>query len=64
LTVEPAGGDSRPHVGCLLCLTIIGIPLGVGAFKMAGAALVPFGKQVVLTRDLRHVPPDAVGPAI
>ena len=29
--------------GVLLCLTIIGIPLGVASFKMAGAALVPFG---------------------
>ena len=36
--------------GVLLCLTIIGIPLGLGAFKMAGAALVPFGRDVV---DLR-----------
>ena len=26
-------------VGCLLCITIIGIPLGVASFKMAGAAL-------------------------
>jgi uncharacterized membrane protein YccF (DUF307 family) len=33
--------------GCLLCLTIIGIPLGVADFKMAGAALVPFGRKVV-----------------
>jgi uncharacterized membrane protein YccF (DUF307 family) len=33
--------------GILLCLTIIGIPLGVASFKMAGAALVPFGKEVV-----------------
>jgi uncharacterized membrane protein YccF (DUF307 family) len=39
-------------VGILLCITIIGIPLGVGAFKMAGAALVPFGKQVVNLSDL------------
>lgn len=39
-------------VGCLLCLTIVGIPLGVGAFKMAGAALVPFGKEIVDTRQL------------
>lgn len=36
--------------GILLCLTIIGIPLGVGSFKMAGAALVPVGKEVVRTR--------------
>ena len=39
-------------VGILLCTTIIGIPLGVGAFKMAGAALVPFGKEVVRLTDL------------
>jgi uncharacterized membrane protein YccF (DUF307 family) len=39
-------------VGIILCITIIGIPLGVGAFKMAGAALVPFGKEVVRLTDL------------
>src|SRR6476661_7975826 len=39
--------------GCLLCLTIIGIPLGIASFKMADAALVPFGKQIVRTKDLR-----------
>lgn len=33
--------------GLLLCLTIVGIPLGVASFKMAGLALAPFGKQVV-----------------
>ncbi|HET6173133.1 MAG TPA: YccF domain-containing protein [Gaiellales bacterium] len=33
--------------GVALCLTIIGIPLGIADFKMAGAALVPFGKEVV-----------------
>ena len=31
----------------LLCLTIIGIPLGIGNFKMAAAALTPFGREVV-----------------
>jgi uncharacterized membrane protein YccF (DUF307 family) len=39
-------------VGIVLCITIIGIPLGIGAFKMAGAALVPFGRRVVRTSDL------------
>jgi uncharacterized membrane protein YccF (DUF307 family) len=38
--------------GVALCLTIIGIPLGVADFKMAGAALVPFGRQVVNAREL------------
>ncbi len=38
--------------GVLLCLTIIGIPLGIADFKMAGAALVPFGRTVVRAREL------------
>jgi uncharacterized membrane protein YccF (DUF307 family) len=33
--------------GVALCLTIIGIPLGIASFKMAGAALVPFGREVI-----------------
>ena len=33
--------------GVALCLTIIGIPLGVASFKMAGAALVPFGREII-----------------
>ena len=46
--------------GILLCVTIIGIPLGVADFKMAGAALVPFGKEIVRTTDLAQPPPDAI----
>jgi uncharacterized membrane protein YccF (DUF307 family) len=46
--------------GILLCITIIGIPLGVASFKMAGAALVPFGKRVVRTSELRQQPSDAI----
>ena len=33
--------------GIVLCLTVIGIPLGVANFKLALLALVPFGKTVV-----------------
>jgi uncharacterized membrane protein YccF (DUF307 family) len=33
--------------GILLCLTIIGLPLGVANLKMIGLALLPFGKDVV-----------------
>jgi uncharacterized membrane protein YccF (DUF307 family) len=33
--------------GVLLCITIIGIPLGLASFKMAVLALTPFGKVVV-----------------
>lgn len=47
-------------VGILLCITILGIPLGVGAFKMAGAALVPFGKEVVRLSDLSSPAEDAI----
>jgi uncharacterized membrane protein YccF (DUF307 family) len=46
--------------GVLLCLTIIGIPLGVADFKMAGAALVPFGKEIVSTAELGQLPPGAI----
>ena len=46
--------------GILLCITIIGIPLGVADFKMAGAALVPFGKEIVRTTDLAQPPAGAI----
>ena len=46
--------------GCVLCLTIIGIPLGLASFKMAGAALVPFGKEIVSLRGLSQPPAGAV----
>ena len=38
--------------GVALCLTIIGIPLGIADFKMAGAALVPFGRTIVPAGEL------------
>ena len=34
--------------GILLCITIIGIPFGIQAFKLASLALWPFGKTIVL----------------
>jgi uncharacterized membrane protein YccF (DUF307 family) len=33
--------------GVLLCLTIIGIPLGLGNFKLIPLNLFPFGKVIV-----------------
>jgi uncharacterized membrane protein YccF (DUF307 family) len=36
--------------GLLLCLTIIGIPFAVQAFKLAGFSLWPFGRRVVAGR--------------
>ncbi len=32
--------------GILLCLTIVGLPFGLQAFKLAGLALTPFGKDI------------------
>ena len=36
-------------LGCLLCVTIIGIPWGRQYFKIAKVALMPFGAQVIRT---------------
>jgi uncharacterized membrane protein YccF (DUF307 family) len=33
--------------GVLLCITIIGIPLGLGSFKMIPISLWPFGREIV-----------------
>jgi uncharacterized membrane protein YccF (DUF307 family) len=33
--------------GCILCITIVGIPLGLQHFKMIVPALLPFGKAIV-----------------
>lgn len=33
--------------GCLLCITIVGIPFGLQHFKLAKLALMPFGAEVV-----------------
>ncbi len=33
--------------GCLLCITIVGIPFGKQFFKIARVALMPFGAKVV-----------------
>jgi uncharacterized membrane protein YccF (DUF307 family) len=39
--------------GIVLCLTIIGIPLGIADFKLAAAAIAPLGKDIVATDDPR-----------
>lgn len=36
--------------GILLCLTIIGIPLGIADFKLVPISLMPLGKDIVSTR--------------
>jgi uncharacterized membrane protein YccF (DUF307 family) len=41
--------------GVVLCLTIIGIPLGLGNFKLIPVALAPMGKEIVPVDDARAV---------
>ncbi|MGC5168966.1 YccF domain-containing protein [Luteimicrobium sp. DT211] len=40
--------------GIALCITIIGIPFGIANFKMVPISLVPLGKDIVRTDDLRR----------
>ena len=41
--------------GILLCLTIIGIPLGLGNFKLIPVSIAPLGKEIVSADDPRAV---------
>jgi uncharacterized membrane protein YccF (DUF307 family) len=36
--------------GIALCLTIIGIPLGIASFKMIPISLTPLGREIVDSR--------------
>jgi len=36
--------------GLALCLTVIGIPMGIANFKLIPVALLPLGKQIVPSR--------------
>ena len=33
--------------GCLWCITVVGIPVGIQCFKFASLSFFPFGKEVV-----------------
>ena len=37
--------------GCLWCITVIGIPVGVQCFKLASISLNPFGKEIVYEKN-------------
>ena len=41
--------------GCLWCITIIGIPVGVQCFKIASLSFFPFGKDVEYGGDSMSV---------
>ena len=34
-------------VGAILCATLVGIPLGIKCFKLAGLSFTPFGAMIV-----------------
>lgn len=40
-------GISWVLAGCLWCITIVGIPVGMQCFKFASLSFFPFGKEVV-----------------
>lgn len=50
--------------GVILCLTLIGIPMGIASFKMTSMALWPFGRAIVDRATLDALPDEAltVGP--
>jgi uncharacterized membrane protein YccF (DUF307 family) len=39
--------------GVLLCLTVIGIPLGLANFKLIPVSLLPFGREIVSIEQAR-----------
>jgi len=40
--------------GVLLCLTIIGLPLGLANFKLIPVSLLPFGREIVSIEEARE----------
>ena len=42
------GGLAWIIAGCIWCVTIVGIPVGLQCFKFASLAFWPFGKEVNL----------------
>jgi uncharacterized membrane protein YccF (DUF307 family) len=40
--------------GILLCLTIIGIPLGLANFKLINVSIRPFGREIVSADEARR----------
>ena len=41
--------------GVLMCLTIIGIPLGLANFKLIPVSLTPFGREIVTVEEARRL---------
>jgi len=45
--------------GIILCLTLIGIPMGIASFKMTKLAFAPFGREIVDRSAHDSLPADA-----
>jgi uncharacterized membrane protein YccF (DUF307 family) len=43
--------------GLLLCITIIGIPLGLANFKLIPVSLLPLGREIVPVNQVAVAPP-------
>ena len=43
---QPLSGLSWGLAGCLWCISIVGIPVGLQCFKFASLSFFPFGKDV------------------
>ena len=50
------GGLAWVFAGCIWCITIIGIPVGLQCFKFATLAFWPFGKQFFKIARLSFMP--------
>lgn len=43
--------------GIALCLTIVGVPLGIGNFKLVPLAFLPLGREIVSVEGAEHQRP-------
>jgi len=50
--------------GVLLCITVIGIPLGLANFKLIPISLLPLGKDIVSTGSAQQANGAAIGPSV
>ncbi|HIT66742.1 MAG TPA: YccF domain-containing protein [Candidatus Merdisoma merdipullorum] len=46
--------------GCVWCITIIGIPIGMQCFKLAYLSFCPFGKEVYYSDSVASVLPNVI----
>lgn len=50
------GGLSWVFAGCVWCITIVGIPVGLQCFKFASLAFWPFGKRYCVWKRYVFIP--------